>query len=193
MPEMIQLVLLFLVGYMVGNINGGYVLVKLIKKVDIRQQFSGNAGARNAYRILGKSGFAGTVLIDGLKTIFVYVGVTYFFHGWDLATVVAVLGVFIGHCYPILLGFRGGMGIVVYLASALVVVPWSIVAMIVVALVLYQIIKHKTIAGLIGVACIPVMCYFNPISIEWKTYFICLFIFIVLLSIFKKKRTEEAE
>lgn len=172
MAEIGQLSIFFIVGYFFGNINGGYLLVKLIKKLDIREEYTGNAGARNAYRLLGKAGFAGTVLIDGLKTIIVYLGVVYFYPNWNMAAIVAVVGVFIGHCYPILLGFRGGMGIVVYLASALVVIPWSIVALIVVALGSYQFIKNKTVAGLLGVLCIPIIGYFSLSSWAWKIYFI---------------------
>ena len=47
MPKEIQLGLILLIGYLVGTINGGYLLVKFRKKQDIREQFSGNAGARN--------------------------------------------------------------------------------------------------------------------------------------------------
>ena len=98
-----------LIGYALGCFNTGYHLVRWRTGQDLRTLGSGNAGARNAGRILGKTGFVQVFLGDALKGVLA-VGLA---RAWGLADwgqMVVVLAVVAGHLWPIQLGGQGGKG-----------------------------------------------------------------------------------
>ncbi|MCR4336599.1 MAG: glycerol-3-phosphate 1-O-acyltransferase PlsY [Candidatus Omnitrophica bacterium] len=100
------------VSYLLGAIPTGYLLGKIFKGTDIRRHGSGNMGATNAFRVLGKSLGTAVLLGDILKGILATTVVADFFHLHDVIPRV-ILGVIavIGHNWTIFLGFKGGKGI----------------------------------------------------------------------------------
>ena len=103
----------FLLGYLLGSIPFGMVLTKLAGTQDLRSIGSGNIGATNVLRT-GRKGLAAATLIgDMLKGTFAVL-VAYHFYGQDLA-VLAGIGAFIGHIFPVWLRFKGGKGVATYL------------------------------------------------------------------------------
>ncbi len=112
-----------LLGYVLGSVPFGLVLTRLAGLGDLRQIGSGNIGATNVLRTGKKSLAAVTLLLDIGKGA-AAVGVGMILGGEKLA-VVAGLGAFFGHLYPVWLGFKGGKGV----ATALgVFAAWSWVA-----------------------------------------------------------------
>lgn len=93
--------------YVLGCLSTGYYLVRAIKGVDIRTQGSGNAGARNVGRVLGKAGFVLTALGDAVKAAVAIWAVHRFLHD-EYITALALLAVTAGHIWPVQLRFRGG-------------------------------------------------------------------------------------
>ena len=106
----------FLFGYLLGSIPFGVVLTRLAGLGDIRAVGSGNIGATNVLRT-GKKGLAAATLLgDGLKgTAAVLIAARW---GPDTA-VMAGLGAFLGHLFPVWLGFKGGKGVATYLGLLL--------------------------------------------------------------------------
>ena len=98
-----------LLSYLLGCFSSAYFLGKMSKNIDIRNYGSGNAGATNALRVLGKKMGALTFALDILKGIIaILIGRTIFgFYGSLLAGIFVVLG----HNYPVFLGFKGGKGV----------------------------------------------------------------------------------
>ena len=97
--------------YALGCVATGYYLVRIRTGRDIREFESGNIGARNVGRLLGKSGFIITTLGDAAKGA-IAVGATKYFTGSSLLAALSVLFVVIGHIWPITLNWRGGKGVV---------------------------------------------------------------------------------
>ncbi|MCJ7422102.1 glycerol-3-phosphate 1-O-acyltransferase PlsY [Sphingomicrobium astaxanthinifaciens] len=99
----------FLLGYLLGAIPFGLVLVRALGKGDIRATGSGNIGATNAVRAAGKKVGALVFLLDALKgaaavlLVRLYMG--------EQAELFAAAGALIGHLYPAWLRFRGGKGV----------------------------------------------------------------------------------
>ena len=62
-----KLIAVFIISYLIGSIPTGYIIVKLLKKIDIRKTGSGSTGATNVKRILGTKWFFTVMLIDALK------------------------------------------------------------------------------------------------------------------------------
>src|SRR6201991_527042 len=107
----------FIIGYLLGSIPFGLVLTKLAGTQDIRSIGSGSIGATNVLRTGRKGLAAATVLLDALKgTAAVVIG-GYF--GGPNAAMLAGLGAFLGHLFPVWLKFKGGKGVAVYIGILL--------------------------------------------------------------------------
>ncbi|TFE00832.1 glycerol-3-phosphate acyltransferase [Jeotgalibacillus sp. R-1-5s-1] len=140
--------------YLFGCINGAYYLTKWLKKQDIRELESGNAGATNAGRVMGKTGFLLTLLIDAVKTWLALWLVTVWFDGLLWPQVVAIAFVLLGHLYPAHLQFRGGKGIVVFLAGAFWLQPLILAVLAGVMAVVYGLSRRYTISGFIAIGAV---------------------------------------
>ena len=109
-----------IVGYLLGSIPFGLILTRLAGLGDIRAIGSGNIGATNVLRTGNRKLAAATLLLDGLK------GTAAVFVGWLIAPEAALaagLGAFLGHLFPVWLGFKGGKGIATYI-GVLAAVAW---------------------------------------------------------------------
>ncbi|MED4601441.1 glycerol-3-phosphate 1-O-acyltransferase PlsY [Paenibacillus validus] len=99
------------IGYLLGSISFSFLAGKWLKGIDIRQHGSGNAGATNTLRVLGKGPGIAVLLLDMLKGI-AAVWIGYALGGGDpLVQVLAGMSVIVGHNWPVFFGFRGGKGI----------------------------------------------------------------------------------
>jgi glycerol-3-phosphate acyltransferase PlsY len=105
--------LAFVLGYLLGSIPFGLILTRLAGTPDLRSIGSGNIGATNVLRT-GRKGLAAvTLLCDMLKgTAAVLISGYY---GGPNAAMLAALGAFLGHLFPVWLKFRGGKGVAVYI------------------------------------------------------------------------------
>ncbi|WP_422282202.1 glycerol-3-phosphate 1-O-acyltransferase PlsY [Bradyrhizobium sp.] len=107
------LVVAFLLGYLLGSIPFGLILTKLAGTQDLRSIGSGNIGATNVLRTGRKGLAAATLLLDMLKGT-AAVLIAGYFDGPN-AAMLAALGAFLGHLFPVWLKFRGGKGVAVYI------------------------------------------------------------------------------
>ena len=96
--------------FLLGSIPWGVVIGRLFYRRDIRQSGSGNIGAMNALRSLGKTGAIAVLLLDAAKGVVPPALVFAFFHSAQLAAIVAACAV-LGHCFSPWLRFRGGKGV----------------------------------------------------------------------------------
>lgn len=102
----------FMCGYLSGSVPYGLLLGKISGLGDIRESGSGNIGATNVLRVGGKKLAALTLLLDGLKGFFPVLIAAHLHKDY---AVMAALGAFTGHLFPIWLSFRGGKGVAVAL------------------------------------------------------------------------------
>lgn len=107
------LVLWGAIGYLLGSIPFGMVLARLMNLGNLREIGSGNIGATNVLRTGNKTAAALTLLLDGGKGA-VALLLARAFAGED-AALLAGFAAFIGHCYPVWIGFRGGKGVATFL------------------------------------------------------------------------------
>ncbi|MBN9082655.1 MAG: glycerol-3-phosphate acyltransferase [Rhizobiales bacterium 62-17] len=115
-PDLPQNLIALAIGYLLGSIPFGLVLTKLAGTEDLRSIGSGNIGATNVLRTGRKGLAAATLLLDALKgTVAVLIGAQLGEH----QAVIAGLGAFLGHLYPVWLKFKGGKGVATFLGCAL--------------------------------------------------------------------------
>jgi glycerol-3-phosphate acyltransferase PlsY len=106
---------LLLGGYLSGSIPFGYLIAKLKGGGDIRQQGSGNIGATNVARVIGKRLGLLTLVLDAAKGM-IPVAITWLWHpateqAQPTVEAMVALAALLGHCFPVWLGFRGGKGV----------------------------------------------------------------------------------
>lgn len=106
-------VIALLVGYLLGSIPFGLILTKLAGTQDLRSIGSGNIGATNVLRTGRKGLAAATLLGDALKGTVAVIIAGYY--GGPNAAMLAALGAFLGHLFPVWLNFKGGKGVAVYI------------------------------------------------------------------------------
>ncbi|MCW2307279.1 glycerol-3-phosphate 1-O-acyltransferase PlsY [Rhodobium gokarnense] len=143
-----------LFGYLLGSIPFGLLFTRLFGLGDIRSIGSGNIGATNVLRTGNKGVAALTLLGDVLKgTVPVVVAADWSFE----AALIAGLGAFLGHLYPVWLGFKGGKGIATFI-GVLLGLSWPIaVAFCAIWLVVALITRFSSLSALVASALTPVV------------------------------------
>jgi glycerol-3-phosphate acyltransferase PlsY len=147
-------------GYLCGSIPFGLILTRLAGTADIRAIGSGNIGATNVLRT-GRKGLAAATLVgDALKgtaavlLVLWYAGPESGAFGYELA-LVAALGTFLGHLFPVWLGFRGGKGVATYI-GLLIALAWPIaIGFCVLWLAVAALSRYSSLAALVASAATP--------------------------------------
>jgi glycerol-3-phosphate acyltransferase PlsY len=114
-----------LFGYLLGSVPTGLLLAKFFSKVDPRKTGSGNIGATNIFRTAGKGLGILTLVGDVLKGM-IPIGIAIQLSISDIWLAAVGLSTFLGHIFPIFLGFRGGKGVATALGVYLVISPIAV-------------------------------------------------------------------
>jgi acyl phosphate:glycerol-3-phosphate acyltransferase len=147
-------------GYLCGSVPFGLIITRLAGTRDIRSIGSGNIGATNVLRT-GRKGLAAATLVgDALKgtfavlAIYFYYGAEYRYFAHDLA-IPAAFGAFLGHLFPVWLGFKGGKGVATYI-GLLLALAWPVaIAFCLVWLAVAAATRYSSLAALVASAATP--------------------------------------
>jgi acyl phosphate:glycerol-3-phosphate acyltransferase len=147
------------VGYLLGSIPFGYLLTRAAGLGDVRNVGSGNIGATNVLRTGHKGLAALTLLLDALKgTAAVLIGHWIGAAGGVaiLASLLAGLAAFLGHVFPVWLGFRGGKGVATYI-GVLLGVDWrAALAFCGIWLLVAVLTRYSSLSALIAALITPI-------------------------------------
>jgi glycerol-3-phosphate acyltransferase PlsY len=148
---------MFAGAYLLGSIPFGLVLTRLAGLGDVRKIGSGNIGATNVLRTGRKDLAAATLLLDALK------GAAAVIIGWQVGgsdfAAVAALGAFLGHLFPVWLGFKGGKGVATYIGTLTACVPLAGLVFAGVWLLTAFLFRFSSLAALLGALVVPVFLY----------------------------------
>jgi glycerol-3-phosphate acyltransferase PlsY len=145
-------------GYLLGSIPFGLILTRAAGLGDVRSIGSGNIGATNVLRTGNKKLAAATLVLDALKgTAAIFIG--HYFgaaHGIAiLASLLAGLGAFLGHVFPVWLGFKGGKGVATYI-GVLIGAAWpAALVFCAVWLVLAVVTRYSSLSALVASVVAP--------------------------------------
>ncbi len=139
-----EILLLIIIAYLLGSIPTSVWIGKYFYNIDIREHGSGNAGATNTFRVLGKIPGIIVLIIDILKGS-AAVSLAYLFEDTlpanefvDIEIGLAIACVF-GHIFPVFAGFRGGKGVATLLGATIIITPISCaLALVVFLMVLFS-------------------------------------------------------
>jgi len=147
------------VGYLFGSIPFGIILTRLAGGPDLRSIGSGNIGATNVLRTGNKKLAAATLVGDMLKgTVAVLVGAR--FLGGPEAALAAGIGAFLGHLFPIWLGFKGGKGVATYIGVLIGVKASIALVFAAIWLSLAYLFRYSSLAALVASVLTPLLLWF---------------------------------
>ena len=178
---MLKEIMFVIAAYLLGSIPTGLLLARAFG-VDIRSAGSGNIGATNVYRTLGRKVGVMTLVGDCLKGLVPVLAAKYFgvSGGW-----IAMVGLaaFLGHVYTVFLGFKGGKGVATALGVFLGVSPAAVLA----ALVIFSLVlwkwRYVSLASITAAAAMPVL-----IALAGQESFIILMSLVIAAIVIFKHR-----
>lgn len=177
MPDVKEL-LVILASYGLGCFTTAYYLIHLRLGDDIRRYGSGNAGARNAGRVLGAWGFGLALLGDVAKGALA-MGLAHYFELGPAGLVLAMIAVVVGHIWPVQLRFRGGKGLAAALGAMLVFDLRLMLGLLVVCGLLLLLLRQATPSALVTVALAPAAAW--GLSRPWPTVAGIAFLALLIL------------
>ena len=179
---MFALMIKIILAYLLGSVSGS-LLVGRIKKIDIREQGSGNAGGTNAFRTQGLVFALAVVIIDIGKGFLAAWWIPAFDFGnsqgvLDPGVLIVACGfaAVVGHCFPVWHGFRGGKGAGAAVGVLIAVEPWLLIPLLATWLL------TLVLTGYVGLS--TVLAGFSLIPAAWWINNQALMIFSVVLALF---------
>ena len=161
MFDTLSAILALVFGYLLGSVPFGLLFTRMAGLGDVRSIGSGNIGATNVLRTGNKALAAATLLGDALKGAAAVWMAAAFSPALGL---VAGFGAFLGHLFPVWLGFRGGKGIATYVGVTLAVSLWGLLAFAVSWLVTAYLGRFSSLAALVATVVTPVAVWASGAS-----------------------------
>ncbi len=150
------------VAYLLGSIPTGY-LVGMAKGIDVRKAGSGNIGATNAFRILGKGAGILVLLVDASKGSLAAALVPKLVHGMinptsedtEYLQIIGGVMVILGHNYTCWLKFKGGKGIATSAGVLIALIPWAFAVGFVAWMVVFFLTRYVSLASIAAAVSLP--------------------------------------
>jgi glycerol-3-phosphate acyltransferase PlsY len=169
-----------------------------MKKIDIREYGSGNAGTTNTLRVLGKGPAILVLLFDVIKAV-AAIGLAWIIieigentqEASDIARCIAGLAVIIGHNFPIYYGFKGGKGIATSLGTILTIEPRIGLICLIFALVIMLVSRMVSLGSISAALLYPVLVLVMGESISNKAYYLIFALLLSILAIWRHRANIE--
>lgn len=181
----VWMLLVLILSYLIGSINFSIIICRIKTGKDIRNFGSGNAGATNTLRTLGKGAGISVLILDVLKTVAAaLISISIYKGDKSAAIYMSAIGTVLGHNYPVWFGFKGGKGIAVS-AAAVFLADWKIgLAITVFSLLVMAVSKYVSLGSISGAALLIILALIFKRNNEM---FIFFSIAIGILAIYRHK------
>lgn len=163
---MVVFIVAGVLSYFIGSIPAGYIAGRSAG-IDIREAGSGNVGATNVLRVLGKPYGYAVFLFDFFKgvgavrlSIFLVNALEPGYQESELVGIFAGVVCVLGHTYPIWLGFRGGKGVATSAGVLFGLMPLAALIVLAVWFVAFQITKYVSVASIVAAVTLPIVAAF---------------------------------
>ena len=184
--------LFIFLSYLLGSFPTAVWIGKLFYNKDVREYGSGNAGATNTFRVLGKKAGIPVLLIDVLKGWFA-VQLSYYIISSNIIEIQLSLGVaaVIGHLFPIYTGFRGGKGIATLLGFMIAMQPFAAILSIIIFLITFFLYRYVSLSSIVSSVFFPlVIISLNDVS-SINSSLLLFSIFVPILSLITHQKNIE--
>jgi glycerol-3-phosphate acyltransferase PlsY len=152
-------IITIVISYLLGSISFSILFARWLRKIDIRQHGSGNAGATNTLRVLGKGPAISVFLLDIAKgSVAVLIGL-WFVDGSEWVPVACGLASIAGHNWPVYFHFKGGKGIATTVGALVVwaFVPTLIAGIIAILIIVFT--RYVSLGSIIFAIFLPILFY----------------------------------
>ncbi|MBN1354029.1 MAG: glycerol-3-phosphate 1-O-acyltransferase PlsY [Candidatus Omnitrophica bacterium] len=188
---MVNLSISLILAYLVGSIPTSYIFAKFLKKVDIRKEGSGNVGATNVFRVVGKWPAIIVLALDILKGVIAVlllsdiffnnkIGITTGLENYRLLLGLSAIS---GHIWSAFLKFKGGKGVATTAGVLAVLAPKVLVCVAFVWVIVFVIFRIVSIASILAAMSLPVFSVIFYVSI----YFAIFSVILCLGAVYKHK------
>jgi len=178
-------IIAIIVAYLIGSISSAILIAKFLKLPDPRTQGSGNAGATNILRTVGRNQALVVLIIDILKgMIAVWIGRMFGVEGPMLGFV--ALGVVVGHIFPIFFKFKGGKGVATTLGALVALAFWPGIITAAIWIALLFVFRYASLASVVAAIAAPILMLFLGSAVYAFPVFL-----ITLLIVWKHKSNIE--
>lgn len=166
-----QLFGLILLSYLAGGIPAGYLIVRRLKDIDIREYGSGNPGTANVYRVAGPLAGALTLLVDAFKGYLPVILAHHLYPGKPTAMMLCGAAAIIGHDWTVFLRFRGGKGVATSAGVFAAMMPKSTACAAILFFAGYMTTGHISIGSMAAASALPLFNIFFgvPASFTWMS------------------------
>ena len=188
MTNILLCIISSVVGYLLGSISTSILVGKIIGKIDIREHGSGNAGATNTLRVLGKKAAILVVLGDALKgalsVLIAKILCVSFLIDSNIPLYLAGFFAVIGHNFPLYFGFKGGKGVLTSVVTILALDVKIGLIVLVFAITIMATTKYVSLGSCLGAILVMILA----LVLRWDdVYFIILCLVLGVLVIVKHK------
>ena len=172
-------VVIFILSYLLGSIPNGLIFGKLIWKKDLRQFGSGNIGATNAWRVIGKPAGLFIFALDFLKgALGVFIAED--FIGEPLAMILAGLFAIIGHSFSVFLDFHGGKGVATGLGVIAMLMPEVTAIVFLIWLVTVFLTRYVSLGSILASIFVPILAIIFSEPTEFILFGALAAVFIII-------------
>lgn len=173
-----MIILLILAAYLTGAIPTSFIVGR-IKGIDLRQHGSGNLGATNAFRVLGRNAAIPVFVFDIFKGFFP----TYFFPLWDRSDVALLAlaygaAAIVGHVFSIYVRFKGGKGVATSAGVLLALAPAAVLIGLAVWATLVFVTGYVSLGSIVAAVIVPIVVLLmqGTTAVFWLTLAVAAFI-----------------
>lgn len=180
-------IVFLILSYLIGSVPFSIIAGKLLKGIDVREYGSGNAGATNTFRVLGKKVGIPVLLLDVLKGYLAvnlvwytsYVPSTEIYINLQLTFGIAAV---LGHVFPIYVGFRGGKGVATLLGFMLAIFPEAALISIAVFILTLLFSKYVSLSSIFAGLFFPFGVYYLSENLVPTMMIFAVFVPILLIA-----------
>lgn len=189
--ENMALFLLIVFAYLVGSIPSAVWLGKRFYKIDVREFGSGNAGATNTFRVLGKKAGIVVLVCDILKgslSILLAFLSSYNVNSNQFVNLQLALGIaaVVGHVFPVFAGFRGGKGVATILGIVICLTPITSALGLIVFLTVLILTRYVSLSSIMAGISYPILLKFILKNDNQTLFIFSIFVAILLVITHKK-------
>lgn len=177
---LIWMMAILIISYLIGSVNTSIIAGKIMAGIDVREHGSGNAGATNALRTLGKKGGLVVVLGDCFKAIIACILGLLLASGNIEGIYIAGIGTALGHNFPIYFKFKGGKGVLVSLV-AIIFSDWKIgLCVFIVSMLIIIFTRYVSLGSICGAILFVILAFIFKRS---DVFYISFAVILAVLSV----------
>jgi glycerol-3-phosphate acyltransferase PlsY len=173
-------IIAIILSYLLGSISFSFLAGKFLKGIDIRQHGSGNAGATNTLRVLGKGPGFTVFLLDIFKGVLAVWIAAWMEPDSIIIEILCGMAVVIGHNWPVFFNFKGGKGIATTIGVMLTLSFLPVIYAGAIAILAIVITRYVSLGSLLFAGILPIFIWLlhEPNEILWISLVVALFAFI---------------